>query len=169
VNCHERFVPNGTSRQLAAFEQAIDKDPTFAPAFSGLAAAHAFRSGFDRFSSAERADEISHMRSAAERALQLDPSLAEAHTTLGIVYARDAQWGRSEKSFRSAVELGPSTSLVRNQFVENLLLPLGRTGEAVVQMRLAAKSDPLSPFIQGRETKPFFRPASGCPSVANRS
>ena len=51
------------------------------------------------------------MRAAAEKAIQLDPLLAEAHQALGMVYARDGQWAQSEKSFRRAIELDPSNSL----------------------------------------------------------
>ena len=50
------------------------------------------------------------MRAAAEKAIQLDPLLAEAHDALGMVYARDGQWEQSEKSFRRAIELDPSRS-----------------------------------------------------------
>jgi tetratricopeptide (TPR) repeat protein len=84
----------------------------------------------------------------AEKALQLDPLLAEAHDALEWVYARDAQWEQSEKSFRSAIELEPSRSRTRIGFALSLLLPLGRTEEAVGQLRIAEKTDPLSPEVQ---------------------
>ena len=48
------------------------------------------------------------MRAAAEKAIQLDPMLAEAHDALGMAYARDAQWEQSEKSFRRAIALDPN-------------------------------------------------------------
>src|SRR5262249_6047482 len=112
------------------------------------ASALVFRSGFDRFDPAERADQVSEMRAAAEKAVQLDPLLAEAYRALGSTYARDAQWQMSEKSFRRALELDPNDSLIRNEFAANLLLPLGRIDEAVDQMRLASKSDPLSPYVE---------------------
>ena len=56
------------------------------------------------------------MRAAAEKAIQLDPLLAEAHEALGMVYARDGQWAQSEKSFRRAIELDPSDSLAYSDF-----------------------------------------------------
>src|SRR5262249_37952574 len=90
------------------------------------------------------------MRAAAEKAIQLDPLLAEAHGALGMVYARDGQWEQSEKSFRRAIELDPNNSQTHNDFSTWLLEPLGRIEEAVRQMRLAVKADPLSSFIQGR-------------------
>jgi TolB-like protein/Flp pilus assembly protein TadD len=132
------------------YEQAIVKDPTFAPAYAGLAATYVFRTGEDRviLTEAERAEEMSRMRVIVDKAIQLDPLLAEAHAAQGMVHARDAQWEQAEKSFRRALELDPNSSLTRREFASNLLLPLGRIEEAVAQVRLAAKADPLSTDTQ---------------------
>jgi len=138
----------GSKEQMVLFQQAAAKDPSFAPAYSGLASALGYRSGTDRFDAAERAEQVSQMREAAERAVQLDPLLAEAHEALGSMYARDAKWQMSEKSFRRALELDPNDSSLRSVFVNNLLLPLGRLEESVAEMRLAERSDPLSAYIQ---------------------
>jgi Flp pilus assembly protein TadD len=88
------------------------------------------------------------MRAAAEKAVRLDPLLAEAHQALGMVYARDGQWAQSEKSFRRAIELEPSDSLAYSDLAINLLLPLGRIEEGVQEMQIAEKTDPLSPWVQ---------------------
>jgi len=87
------------------------------------------------------------MRAAAEKALQLDPMLAEAHDALGMAYARDAQWVQSEKSFRRAIALDSNRSETYHHFAAYLLWPLKRTAEAVKQLRLAEKADPLSSRI----------------------
>ncbi len=87
------------------------------------------------------------MRAAAEKAIQLDPLLAEAHDALGVAYARDGQWEQSEKSFRHAIELDPSRPRSYGDFALNLLLPLGRIEEALRQMHAAEKADPLSPEV----------------------
>jgi TolB-like protein/Flp pilus assembly protein TadD len=135
-----------SSRQsIGPFEEAIAKDPSFAPAFAGLAATYAFWSG--TAGDADRADLLVKMRAAAEKAIQLDPLLAEAHDALGMTYARDGQWAQSEKSFRHAIELDPSDPRSYGDFALNLLLPLGRIEEAVRQMRVAEKADPLSPEV----------------------
>jgi tetratricopeptide (TPR) repeat protein len=73
-----------------------------------------------------------------------------------MVEARVAQWEKSEKSFRRAIELDPNSSLVRVEFVGNLLMPLNRLDEALAQMRLAAQNDPLSSEIQSRLTQSLF-------------
>ena len=137
----------GSDPQIVAFQQAAAKDPSFAPACSGLASALAYLSG-QGFDAAKRAERVSQMREAAGKAVELDPLLAEAHEALGSMYARDAQWQMSEKSFRRALELDPNDSSLRSEFGSTLLMPLGRIEESVAEMRLAERSDPLSADIQ---------------------
>jgi TolB-like protein/Flp pilus assembly protein TadD len=148
-----RALPNQRSRPFvmdaaSIYQQVIKKDPLFAPAYAGLAAAYAASSaqGFRN----DHAEELAEMRVAAEKAIRVDPLLAEAHDALGMVYARDGQWAQSEKSFHRAIELEPNNSYTYDDLSTWLLLPLGRTEEAVHQMRVAANADPLSPFIQQR-------------------
>jgi TolB-like protein/Flp pilus assembly protein TadD len=136
---------NGYDESIGPLEEAIAKDASFAPAYAGLAAAHAFRTGQFRF---DIADESLKMRAAAEKAIQLDPLLAEAHEALGMAYAREAQWDQSERSFRRAVELDPSRSMSYDHFAFFLLWPLGRIEEAIQQLRVARKADPLSPPVR---------------------
>jgi TolB-like protein/Flp pilus assembly protein TadD len=148
-----RAMPNQRARGWAneaasIYRQVIAKDARFAPAYAGLAAAYAASSaqGFRE----DHANELAEMRAAAENAIRLDPLLAEAHDARGMVYMRDGKWEQSEASFRRAIELDRSNSAAYNDFSTWLLLPLGRIDEAVHQLRLAAKADPLSPFIQQR-------------------
>ncbi len=133
----------GIAKSVGPFEQVIAKDPSFAPAYAKLAWAHAWRSGASMFGAAE---EMTKMRLAAEKAIQLDPLSAEAHASMGILHARQAQWEQSEKSFRRALELEPDP-LTRQHFAMYLLLPLGRIDEAIEQGRLAEKSDPLASYV----------------------
>jgi tetratricopeptide (TPR) repeat protein len=139
-----RYGLKGYDQSIALLNEAIVKDPAFAPAYAGLAAAHAARSGQFRFDSAS---ELTEMRAAAEKAIQLDPLLAEAHNALGMVHARDARWERSELSFRRAIELDSSQSESHVDYATFLLLPLGRIKEAVYEVRAAEKTDPLSPRV----------------------
>ncbi|MGD1097040.1 MAG: hypothetical protein ABSB35_34255 [Bryobacteraceae bacterium] len=135
----------GYNPSIDLLEQAIVKDPSFAPAYAGLAAAHAARSGEFRFN---LPDEMTKMRSAAQRAIQLDPLLAEAHDSLAMAYARDAQWAESEKSFRRAIELDSGRSESYENFALFLLWPLGRIDEALKELRLGQRADPLSPSVR---------------------
>src|ERR1700674_3447484 len=79
----------GFRKSVPVFEQAIAKDPAFAPAYAGLALAHVLLSGNFNYDIPE---EVAKMRPAAERAIQLDPLAAEAYDALGAAYAREAQW-----------------------------------------------------------------------------
>jgi tetratricopeptide (TPR) repeat protein len=135
---------DGENRSVAPFEAAIAKDPSFAPAYAGLAAAHVARSGRANF---DLVDEMAKMQTAAERAIQLDPLLGEAHGAMGIVYAREAQWAQSEKSFRHALELAPNDSVIYDNFALSLLMPLGRIQKAVQLLRKAEKNDPVAPRV----------------------
>jgi tetratricopeptide (TPR) repeat protein len=148
----------GIDRSLGPFEQAIAKDPSFAPAYAGLAAVYSARSGFDRFDPVERAAEISKGWAAAEKAIQLDPLLAEAHDALGMMHAREVQWEEAERSFRRAIELAAGDPLWHNHFANFLLSLLGRLDEALRQLRIAKELDPLSPAAH-RALRQALRPS----------
>ncbi len=135
----------GFDESIGPLEEAIAKDPSFAPAYAGLAAAYAVRSGESR---QDIPDEVRKMRASVEQAMRLDPLLAEAHDALGMLYARDAQWVESEKSFRRAIELDPNSSASHTGYALYLLWSLGRVEEALHQLRIVEKNDPLSPQLQ---------------------
>ncbi len=160
----------GIERSLAPFEQAIAKDPSFAPAYAGLATAHAARSGFD--DPVDRASEISKGWTAAEKAIQLDPLLVEAHDALGMMHAREAQWEQAERRFRRAIDLAPGDPLWHYDFATFFLLPLGRIEEALRQLRIAEELDPLSPAVHSflrvalRSAGRFDEADAHCPKAA---
>jgi serine/threonine-protein kinase len=142
----------GLGKKLEIFEQVVERDPSFAPAWAGLANAYAQRSvQFASESGDSRdhpADELTKMRTAAERAIQLDPLLAEAHAALARAYARDGEWKQAEASFRRALELEPNRSETVEQFTTWFLRVLGRNEEALELLRAAEKADPLSSLIR---------------------
>jgi tetratricopeptide (TPR) repeat protein len=84
------------------------------------------------------------LRAAAEKAMQLDPLLPQAYYAQAMVYARQAQWEKSEKNFRRAIAMAPNRSETHADFANDLLLPLGRIDEAVREARAATEVDPLS-------------------------
>lgn len=130
------------------FQQVIDKDPSFAPAYAGLADAWAAMS-INRADAAVRPDEaFASMRPAAERALQLDPLLAEAHAAMGVVLARDRRWADAEAAFRRAAALNGNLSSIRMNFVRSTLWPQGKVDQSVSQLRAALRRDPLSVEVQ---------------------
>lgn len=129
-------------QSIGYFQEAIAKDRSFAPAYAGLAATYAYRTSTVYF---DRKDELTKMRAAAKKAIDLDPLLAGAHDALAMAYARDGQWTLAEKGFRRAAELEPNRSATYVDFAMSLLLPLGRIREALDWIRVAQRSDPLSP------------------------
>jgi TolB-like protein len=140
---------SGTDRSVDFYQEALAKDPAFAPAYAGLALAYAFRSGTMR---GLKDDDITKMRPAAEKAVQLDPLSGEAHSALGVSSARDGLWEQSAKSFRRAIEIDPNNSMSYVYFASYLLMPLDRLDEALHQLQIAEKTDPLSPQVHGLMT-----------------
>jgi tetratricopeptide (TPR) repeat protein len=124
------------------------------PSVVGSGVAVAVRSLQFRF---DHADELSKMRAAAEKAIEVDPLLAEAHSvqkhTLSRGWPSLATLGKRcavaavAKSFGRAIELAPSSSESFDRFAMFLLSPLGRMEEALQKLRMAQKADPLSPHI----------------------
>ncbi|MCI4352640.1 MAG: tetratricopeptide repeat protein [Thermoplasmata archaeon] len=131
-------------RAVGLFEQAIEKDRTFALAYSGIADAYA-QIGWLEFSAPT--ETFPKARAAAEKALAIDDRLAEAHASLGFVrflYERD--WEAAGKEFERAISLNPGYPTA-HQFYADYLKALGRFDEAVNEMKRAFELDPLSMAI----------------------
>ena len=142
-------LPEGRDHLIAGiglFEQVIANDPAYAPAYAGLATAYGRLSITPRSFSPDQA--YTKMRAAAEKALELDPLLAEAYASDGLVYSRDHNWQESERAFRRSIEINPSLSESRKDFAFSLLFPLGRLDEAVRELRKAVELDPLSAGVR---------------------
>jgi TolB-like protein/DNA-binding winged helix-turn-helix (wHTH) protein/Flp pilus assembly protein TadD len=123
------------------FRQAIAGDRAFAPAWSGLATAYTnFGSATNAISPV--AESLPKADSAASKALELDPELAEAHGVLGII--RWQQWRRAEaeKEYRRAIELDPNDALSLER-LGSLLVYLGRAEEGLALAKRARELDPL--------------------------
>ncbi len=126
------------------YNQAIEKDPNYALAYSGLAETYVLFSSYDV---APATDSMPRAKAAALRALQIDDSLAEAHTALGF-YLSFYEWDRqaSEKEFRRAIELKPDYSTAHHWFGGSLA-NLKQFEESLSELRRAEELDPLSPII----------------------
>ena len=126
------------------YQQAIEKDPSFALAYSGLAETYVLFSSYDV---ASGADSMPQAKAAALRALAIDESLAEAHTALGF-YLSNYEWDRvgSEKEYRRAIELKPNYATAHHWFGADLA-NVKRFDDSLTELRHAEELDPLSPII----------------------
>jgi DNA-binding winged helix-turn-helix (wHTH) protein/TolB-like protein/tetratricopeptide (TPR) repeat protein len=139
-----RLTDEGFLKSLEYFQQAIEKDSSFALAHVGVAESYNALGGFN----VTRPKEVyPKARSAAETALKLDDLLAQAHTALAMVkLAYDWDWSGAESEFKRAIELNPSDSDARRQYGFHLTF-MGQFDEAVAQVRRARELDPASPVI----------------------
>src|SRR5271156_5762452 len=128
---------------LEYFNQAIGKDPEFALAYSGLADCHTLLTLYG-----DGIGNMAEAKVAAEKALQLDSTLAEAHTSLAAVKVlHDWDWQGAEQEFRRAIELNPNFARAHHWYGNLLLGPEGRHEEAIAELRRAQELDPLSLII----------------------
>jgi len=127
------------------FQQAIDKDPGFALAYTGLADTYVLLSGFG---AASPKDSLPKAKAAAQKALELDSSLGEAHAALAqALFAYDFNFAEANREFRRAIELNPNYATAHHWYAESGLTPLGRFDEAIVEIKRALELDPLSLII----------------------
>ena len=125
------------------FEHAIQLDPAYAIAYSGLADAIALQCEYGALPASEA---IPKARAAALRALELDPGLAEAHTSLGNISMDEFEWTRAIDEFRTAIELEPDYATAHQWYAE-VLARTGRLREAREEIRRAQLIDPTSLVI----------------------
>lgn len=127
------------------FNQAIEKDPSYALAYSGLAESYTL---FPIYSVAPPLDAMPKAKTAALRAIELDDSLSETHVALGIYYSNFA-WNQpaAEKEFRRAIELNPNYATAHQQFGVECLIAMGKFDEAIAEGKRAEELDPISPII----------------------
>jgi TolB-like protein/DNA-binding winged helix-turn-helix (wHTH) protein/Flp pilus assembly protein TadD len=138
-----RLTPSEVKKGIDYFEQAIEIDPTYALAYSGVSDAYRSLAIGSEMSPVEH---LSRSKAAAIRAIELDESLSEGHSSLGMtIFWGDWDWRAAEEDYRRALELNPSNTMA-HLFYAHLLSNLGRHAEAAAEMKLARELDPLFPF-----------------------
>lgn len=136
-----KFTSDNANLSIEYFNQAIASDPNFAPAYAGLADAHIMLTEMGPVPPHEAMPEA---KAAALKALSLDDSLAEAHSSLGMVLQDyEYDFAAAEKEFRRAIELSPNNPIPRQSY-GILLTELERHDEAEIQFQKALEVDPLS-------------------------
>lgn len=135
------------------YQQAIDIDPLYALAYAGMAQAYGT---LPITSDAEPKDALPKARVAAQKALEIDKDLAEAHMALGMVaFWHDWDWAAAETHLKKAIELRPDDPEA-HRMLSVLLSTLERHDEAVREIRLARELDPLSLVINALEAQALF-------------
>ena len=136
----------GHLKAIEYFNQAITAEPFYAQAYSGLADAYALL-GSNQTSAITRRDAMEKARAAAVKALAIDDSLAEAHTSLAFVYWHyDWNWPAAEGEFRRALQLNPSYPTAHHWYAF-YLVSQGRMDQALEEIRRGQLADPLSLII----------------------
>jgi len=137
---------------ISYFNQAIDKDPSYALAYSGLADAYNVLGSYGE----DPNDVTPKASAAAAKALELDPTLAHPHAVLGGIefeYSWDFTGGEAE--FKKALELDPSDATARQWLSEGLCEIGGRAQEAIDEGNRAHQLDPLSPIISAQQGQAY--------------
>jgi serine/threonine-protein kinase len=136
-----RRTGEGLRKGLVLFQQAIEKDPTFALAYAGAADSYNLLGYYYHMPSKEA---LPKAKTAAERALEIDESLAEAHTSLAWVSMfYDWDWTAAEKEYKRAIELNPNYATAHHWYSFYLMI-MGRRDESIDEARLSVALDPLS-------------------------
>jgi eukaryotic-like serine/threonine-protein kinase len=139
-----RWTEDGFYKAIEYFQQAVEKDPGYALAYTGLADSYVLL-GWNGYLPPK--DAFPKGRIAAMAALRLDPDLGEAHTPLAAVsWLHDWQWQEAETEFKRSLALNPAHPTANHWYAE-YLMTMGRHVEAIARMKNSQELDPLSLII----------------------
>jgi eukaryotic-like serine/threonine-protein kinase len=136
----DRWTDDGWKKAVESFQQAVDRDPTYAVADAGLADAYAILGYTYNMPTSEAYPKA---RAAATRAISLDDTLAEAHSSLGLVHWLSWDFDAGERELRRGVELNRN-SAIAHMYLAWYLWSMGRFSEAEEETKRAQEVDPLS-------------------------
>jgi eukaryotic-like serine/threonine-protein kinase len=143
-----KLTPPETQKGIAYFQQAIDIDPSYALAYVGLADAYRSLPIAAEMPSTEL---LPKAKAAAQKAIEIDDGLAEAHAILGfIIFWYDWNWSAAENQYKRALELNPNSANT-HLFYAHLLSETGRHAEALAEAKHARELDPLSIYTNANE------------------
>ena len=136
-----KFTFDAGRQAIQCFQQAIDIDPNFALAYAGLADTYVLNTWVPPGEAYMRA------KAAAERALELDGGIGEAHATLGFIKSHyEKDWAGAEAEFKRGIALSPGYATAHHWYADQLLAQ-GQLDKASEELKLARELDPLSPII----------------------
>jgi len=158
-----RRTAENFKKAIEQFKIAADRDPGYALALVGLADCYAVSSEYVGTPSSETKPKA---RAYAERALAIDPSLAEAHATIAAIDDFDWKWEDSEKEFKRAIELNPNYPTTYHWY-SIFLRNVGRLEESAAAIKRASELDPLSAVISVNVSRIYQVQNDHAASVAN--
>jgi TolB-like protein len=139
-----RWTEEGFYKAIEYFQQAVEKDASYALAFTGIAESYVLL-GWNSY--LQPKDAFPNAKAAAMTALHLDPDLGEAHTPLAAaLWLNDWQWQEADAEFKRSLELN-STYPTANHYYAEYLMTMGRHVEAIARIKSSQELDPLSLII----------------------
>ena len=130
-------------KAIDQFQQATERDPNYALGYVGLADCYVL---LEQFAGVPASESMPKARAAADRALQLEDSLAEAHTSSAFIYQNQWRWAEAEEEFKRAISLNPNYPTAHHWFARYFLIKR-QFDDAIKEGKQAQKLDPLSPAI----------------------
>jgi adenylate cyclase len=137
-----KFTQAGWTNATHSYEQALQADPAFALAYCGLADIYAWMG----YISMPGKEAWAREKELAQKALALDPNLADAHLSLGMALLNALDWHGSEKELDRALELNPNLALAYD-FYAWRLITFGQFDDAIAKEKRALELDPLNPLM----------------------
>jgi len=139
-----RWTEDGFYKAIEYFQQAVEKDPTYALAYTGVADSYVLL-GWNSYLPPK--DAFPKGKMAAMAALRLDPELGEAHTPqAAVLWLHDWKWQEAQREFKRSLALNPAHPTANHWYAE-YLMTMGRHGEAIARMKNSQELDPLSLII----------------------
>ena len=139
-----RWTEEGFYKAIGYFQQAIQKDPSYALAYAGVADSYVLL-GWNSYLPPK--DAFPKGKAAAMAALEIAPDLGEAHTDLAtVLWLHDWQWPEAQREFQRSLELNPCYPTANHYYAE-CLMTMGRNAEALTRMKKSLELDPLSLII----------------------
>lgn len=157
---HRKLTPPEIKKGIAYLQQAIDTDPSYALAYTEISRAY---TALALAGDMNPGEVLPKAKAAAQRAVEIDDALAEAHSSLGsVLFWYDWNWKEAEEHFKRALELDPNSSIAHFGYAD-FLSKMGRPEEALAEIKRAREIEPFSPFINTFEA--WFL-AAGQPDAA---
>jgi serine/threonine-protein kinase len=147
-------TPDGLNKSIEYFQKAIEADPNYALAYGGLADSYNVLSTNGILPPNEA---FPKAKAAVTRAIEIDDTLAEAHTSLAFIRTvYDWDWPGAEQEYKRAIALNPNYANAHYFYAFTFLISRGRVDEAIAEMKKAAELDPLSLIINTNLGRTYF-------------